>query len=104
MSDEELSNLVDKMSAKAGDLLLFVADKDEVAFDVLGNLRLELAKQLDLIDKDKFNFLWVTDFPLFEYSKEEDRYVSKHHPFTMPLEEDMDLIDTDPAKVRSKSL
>lgn len=103
MSDEELSNLVDKMSAKAGDLLLFVADKDEVAFDVLGNLRLELAKQLDLIDKDKFNFLWVTDFPLFEYSKEEDRYVSKHHPFTMPLEEDMDLIDTDPAKVRSKA-
>ena len=103
MSDEELSNLVDKMSAKPGDLLLFVADKNEVAFNVLGNLRLELAKQLDLIDEDKFNFLWVVDFPLFEYSKEEDRYVSKHHPFTMPLEEDMDLMDTDPAKVKSKA-
>ncbi len=103
MSDEELSSLVDKMSAKPGDLLLFVADKDEVAFDALGSLRLELAKQLDLIDEDKFNFLWVVDFPLFEYSKEEDRYVSKHHPFTMPLEEDMELMDTDPAKVRSKA-
>ena len=103
MSEEELSNLVGHMSGEAGDLLLFVADKDEVAFDVLGNLRLELANQLDLIDKDKFDFLWVTDFPLFEYSKEQDRYVSKHHPFTMPLEEDIDLIDTDPAKVRSKA-
>ena len=103
MSEEELGSLVDRMSGESGDLLFFVADKDEVAFDVLGNLRLELANQLDLIDKDKFDFLWVTDFPLFEYSKEQDRYVSKHHPFTMPLEEDIDLIDTDPAKVRSKA-
>lgn len=103
MSEEELGSLVDRMSGESGDLLLFVADKDEVAFDVLGNLRLELANQLDLIDKDKFDFLWVTDFPLFEYSKEQDRYVSKHHPFTMPLEEDIDLMDVDPAKVRSKA-
>jgi aspartyl-tRNA synthetase len=103
MTDEELKDLVNAMEGQTGDLLLFVADKSEVSCEVLGSLRLELAKQLDLISKDDFNFLWVTDFPLLEYSQEQDRYVAKHHPFTMPLEEDLHLLDTDPAKVRSKA-
>lgn len=77
---------------KPGDLLLFAADKDKVVFDVLGNLRLEIARQLDLLKKDDFKFLWVTEFPLLEYSEEEDRYVAMHHPFTMPMEEDLPLI------------
>lgn len=103
MTDEELKDLVNAMEGQTGDLLLFVADKSEVSCEVLGSLRLELAKQLDLISKDDFNFLWVTDFPLLEYSQEQDRYVAKHHPFTMPLEEDLHLLDTNPAKVRSKA-
>ena len=103
MSEEELTSLVNEMEGQPGDLLLFVADKYKVSCEVLGSLRLELAKQLDLINKDDFNFLWVTDFPLLEYSEEQDRYVAMHHPFTMPLEEDLHLLDTDPAKVRSKA-
>ena len=84
-------------------LLLFVADKDEVVFQALGALRLELAKRLDLIDKSKFNFLWVTEFPMFEYSEEEKRYVAKHHPFTAPMDEDIDLIEKDPEHARAKA-
>ena len=103
MTEEELKALVDAMDGQVGDLLLFVADKSEVAYEALGSLRLELANQLDLINKDDFNFLWVTDFPLLEYSEEQDRYVAKHHPFTMPAEEDLHLLDTDPGKVRSKA-
>lgn len=103
MTEEELKALVDAMDGQVGDLLLFVADKSEVACEALGSLRLELANQLDLINKDDFNFLWVTDFPLLEYSEEQDRYVAKHHPFTMPAEEDLHLLDTDPGKVRSKA-
>ena len=91
------------MDAKPGDLLFFAADKDKVVFDVLGNLRLELARQLDLLKKDDFKFLWVTEFPLLEYSEEEGRYVAMHHPFTMPMEEDLPLIDTDPGAVRAKA-
>ncbi|WP_313128447.1 aspartate--tRNA ligase [Anaerocolumna sp.] len=103
MTEEELSNLVAAMSGKPGDLLLFAADEDDVVFDVLGNLRLEIARNLDLLNKAEYKFLWVTEFPLLEYSKEEGRYTAKHHPFTMPMEEDLHLIDTEPGKVRAKA-
>lgn len=103
MTEEELEALVRAMDGKPGDLLLFAADKDKVVFDVLGNLRLELARRLDLLKKDDFRFLWVTEFPLFEYSEEDGRYVAVHHPFTMPMEEDLPLIDTDPGAVRAKA-
>ena len=103
MTEDELKALCQAMGAKAGDLLLFAADENSVVFDVLGNLRLEIAKNLDLIDKDKFNFLWVTEFPLFEYSKEQGRYLAMHHPFTMPMEEDLDLLETDLGAVRAKA-
>lgn len=103
MKEEELDTLVKAMDGKPGDLLFFAADKDKVVFDVLGNLRLELARQLDLLKKDDFKFLWVTEFPLLEYSEEEDRYVAMHHPFTMPMEEDIPLLDSDPGAVRAKA-
>ena len=103
MTEEELEALVRAMDGKPGELLLFAADKDKVVFDVLGNLRLELARQLDLLKKDDFRFLWVTEFALFEYSEEDGRYVAVHHPFTMPMEEDLPLIDTDPGAVRAKA-
>ena len=103
MKEEELKALVDAMGGKPGDLLLFAADKDKVVFDVLGNLRLELARQLDLLKKDDFKFLWVTEFPLLEYSEEEGRYVAMHHPFTMPMEEDLPLLERDPGAVRAKA-
>lgn len=103
MTEEELKALVDMMEGKPGDLLLFAADKNKVVYDVLGNLRLEIARQLELLDKDKFNFLWVTEFPLLEYSEEEGRYTAMHHPFTMPMEEDLELLETDPGKVRAKA-
>ncbi|MFI3237680.1 MAG: aspartate--tRNA ligase [Lachnospiraceae bacterium] len=103
MTEEELQALVVAMGAEAGDLLLFAADKNSIVWNVLGALRLELAKQMELIDNSKFNFLWVTEFPLLEYSEEEDRYVAVHHPFTMPMDEDLALLDTDPGKVRAKA-
>ena len=103
MKPEELEALVAAMDGKPGDLLLFAADRDKVVFDVLGNLRLELARQLDLLKKDDFKFLWVTEFPLLEYSEEQGRYVAMHHPFTMPMDEDLDMIDTNPGAVRAKA-
>lgn len=103
MKEEELDALVKAMDGKPGDLLFFAADKDKVVFDVLGNLRLELARQLDLLKKDDFKFLWITEFPLLEYSEEEKRYVAMHHPFTMPMDEDIPLIDTNPGAVRAKA-
>ena len=103
MKEEEMVALIAAMDGKAGDLLLFAADKDKVVFDVLGNLRLELARQLDLLKKDDFKFLWVTEFPLLEYSEEEDRYVAMHHPFTMPMEEDLQYLASDPGRVRAKA-
>ena len=103
MTEEELNALVEAMDGKPGDLLLFAADKNKVVYDVLGNLRLELARQLDLLKKDQFNFLWVTEFPLLEYSEEEGRYTAMHHPFTMPMEEDLALLDSEPGKVRAKA-
>jgi len=103
MTEEELKALVAAMDGEPGDLLLFAADKNKVVYDVLGALRLELAKQLELLDKEQYNFLWVTEFPLLEYDEEEGRYVAMHHPFTMPMEEDLALLDTDPGKVRAKA-
>ena len=103
MKEEEMVALIAAMDGKAGDLLLFAADKDKVVFDVLGNLRLELARQLDLLKKDDFKFLWVTEFPLLEYSEEEDRYVAMHHPFTMPMEEDLPYLESEPGRVRAKA-
>ena len=103
MTEDELSALVKEMDGQPGDLLLFAADKNKIVYDVLGNLRLELARQLDLLDKNEYRFLWVTEFPQFEYSEEEQRYVAMHHPFTMPMEEDLDLLETEPGKVRARA-
>jgi aspartyl-tRNA synthetase len=103
MTENELSGLVTAMEAKAGDLIFFAADKNKVVFDVLGSLRIEIAKQLELIDKDKYNFLWVTEFPLLEYSEEEKRYTAMHHPFTMPMDEDLEYLTTNPGCVRAKA-
>lgn len=103
MKDEEMAALIAAMDGKPGDLLLFAADRDKVVYDVLGNLRLELARQQDLLKKDDFKFLWVTEFPLLEYSEEEGRYMAMHHPFTMPMDEDLQYIDTDPGRVRAKA-
>ncbi len=103
MTEEELKSLVDKMKGEPGDLLLFAADKNKVVWDVLGALRLELARELGLLDKNQYHFLWVTEFPLLEWSEEENRYMAMHHPFTMPMEEDWDKIDSDPGSVRAKA-
>ena len=104
MSEEEMAALVKAMDGENGDLLLFAADKNQVVWDVLGNLRLEIARQLELLDKNEYKFLWITEFPLLEWNEEAGRYTAMHHPFTMPMEEDLHLIDTDPGKVRAKSL
>ena len=103
MTEEELKNLVAAMDGKPGDLLLFAADKNKIVWNVLGALRLEIAKELDLLDPNQYNFLWITEFPLLEWSDEENRYMAMHHPFTMPMEEDWDKIDTDPGAVRAKA-
>lgn len=103
MTEEELKKLVEAMKGEAGDLLLFAADRLKIVWSVLGALRCELAKQLDMIDNDKFNFLWVTEFPQFEWSDEEERFVAMHHPFTMPMEEDLDRLESDPGSVRAKA-
>ena len=103
MTEEELSGLVKAMEGEPGDLLLFAADKTKLVYDVLGGLRLELGKQLELMDKNEFRFVWVTEFPLLEWSEEEERYTAMHHPFTMLMEEDLPLLDTDPGKVRAKA-
>ena len=103
MTEEQLAALVSAMGGEPGDLLLFAADKNNIVWSVLGALRCEVAKQLEMIDQSKFNFLWVTEFPLLEWSEEEERYVAMHHPFTMPMDEDLELLDTDPGKVRAKA-
>ena len=103
MSEEEMQSLIQGMDGKPGDLLLFAADKNKVVYDVLGALRVELAKQLELFDKDEFKFVWITEFPLLEWSEEENRYTAMHHPFTMLMEEDLPLLDTEPGKVRAKA-
>ncbi len=103
MTEEELKALVGTMEGEPGDLLLFAADKNKVVYDVLGNLRLELARKMELLDKNVYHFLWVTEFPLLEYNEDQGRYQAMHHPFTMPMEEDLSLIDTDPGKVRARA-
>lgn len=103
MTEEELSKLVAAMDGEPGDLLLFAADKNKVVWDVLGNLRLELARQMELLDKNVYNFLWVTDFPLLEYNEDLGRYQATHHPFTMPLEEDLPYLESEPGRVRSQA-
>ena len=103
MTEEELDNLVKAMAGEPGDLLLFAADKNKIVWNVLGTLRLELAETLELIDKSKWNFLWVVEFPQFEWSDEQGRYLAMHHPFTMPMEEDIPYLDTDLGKVRAKA-
>ena len=103
MTEEEMDALVAAMDGKAGDLLLFAADKKKLVYDVLGALRLELAKQMDLLDKNEYRFVWVTEFPLLEWSEEENRFTAMHHPFTMPMDEDIPLLDTDPGAVRAKA-
>ncbi len=91
------------MDAKVGDLILIVGDKNNVVFESLGALRLHLAKELDIINKDEFRFVWITEFPLLAYNEEEGRYQAEHHPFTAIMDEDIDLLDTDPGKVRAKA-
>lgn len=103
INEEEIKNLVIALDGEPGDLLFFAADKDKIVWNVLGALRLELGKQMGIIDENKFNFLWVTEFPLLEYSEEEGRFVAMHHPFTMPMEEDWQYIDSDPGRVRAKA-
>lgn len=103
VTEDEQKAFYAALSVEPGDLLLFVADKKNVVADALGALRLKLGKELDLIDQSKFNFLWVTDWPLLEYDEEEGRYYAAHHPFTMPAREDLDLLDKDPAQVRAQA-
>ena len=103
MTEEELKKLAAAMAGEPGDLLLFAADKLKLVWSVLGALRVELAKQLGMLDENQYNFLWVTEFPQFEWSDEEERYVAMHHPFTMPMEEDLELLETEPGKVRAKA-
>ena len=103
LTEEELEQLVQAMAGEAGDLLLFAADKNKVVWDVLGNLRLELARQMELLDKNEYKFLWVTEFPLLEYSEELGRYQAMHHPFTMPMEEDLPYLDSEPGRVRAQA-
>lgn len=104
LTEDEVKQLLDKVQAEPGDLICFVADSsNEVVFESLGHLRLEIAQKLNLLDENKANFLWVTEFPLLEYDKEENRWVAKHHPFTAPMDEDIPLLETDPGKVRAKA-
>ncbi len=102
-NDEKLDQIVKTMEGEAGDLILICADKDNIVFDALGNLRLEISKRQNLTDPKDFKFLWVTEFPLLEWSEEENRYTAMHHPFTSPMDEDLNIIDTNPAVVRAKA-
>ena len=103
MTDEQMDALVKAMDGESGDLLLFAADKNKVVWDSLGALRVELAKQLELLDKNEYRFVWITEFPLLEWSEEQNRFVAMHHPFTMPMEEDIQYIESDPGRVRAKA-
>ena len=103
MTEEEMKALIQAMEGENGDLLLFAADKNKVVWDVLGNLRLELARQMELLDKNEYKFIWITEFPLLEWNEDENRYTAMHHPFTMPMEEDLKYLDTDPGRVRAKA-
>ena len=103
MTEAQMDALIRAMNGEAGDLLLFAADKNKVVWDVLGSLRLELARQMELLNKDEYKFLGITEFPLLEWSEEQNRYVAMHHPFTMPMEEDLNYLESDPGRVRAKA-
>jgi len=103
MTEEEMKSLLERTKAEAGDLICFVADKNKVVYDALGQLRLDVARKLNILNPDEFKFLWVTEFPFFEYNEEEQRFSAMHHPFTCPMDEDLELLDTDPGKVRAKA-
>lgn len=103
LKDEELNGIVEKMDGKTGDLILIVADKNSVVFAALGALRIHVAKELNLIDKNLYKFLWITEFPLFSFNEEENRFQAEHHPFTMPMEEDIQYLESDPGRVRAKA-
>jgi len=103
LSESEITSILERMEAKAGDLLLIVADKQSIVLSSLGNLRIEVAKRLNLIDNNIYKLVWITEFPLLEYDEEEKRYVAKHHPFTHPVDEDIELLETSPEKVRAKA-
>ncbi len=103
MTEDEMNALVEAMEGKPGDLLLFAADRNKIVWNVLGALRVELAGQMGLLDKNDYKFLWVTEFPQFEWSDEEERFVAMHHPFTMPMDEDLDKLESDPGSVRAKA-
>lgn len=103
LSEDEFQAVLDKMKGEEGDLILFVADKLDVVYSSLGNLRNEIAKRLNIIDEEEFNLVWITEFPLFEYDEEENRYIAKHHPFTHPMDEDISILETSPEKVRAKA-
>lgn len=102
-SEDQLNSLIKSMGGEVGDILFFVADKPEVVYNSLGQLRLELGERLNIIDKNQYRFVWITEFPLLEYDSEENRYVAKHHPFTAPMDEDMSLMEKEPGKVRAKA-
>ena len=103
MTEDQMNALVKAMDGEAGDLLLFAADRNKIVWNVLGALRVELADQMGLLDKSDYKFLWVTEFPQFEWSDEEERFVAMHHPFTMPMDEDLDMLETNPGAVRAKA-
>ena len=103
MTEEQMQALIAAMNGESGDLLLFAADKNKVVWDSLGALRVELAKQFELLDKNEYRFVWITEFPLLEWSEEQNRFVAMHHPFTMPMEEDLQYIESDPGRVRAKA-
>ena len=103
MTEEQQASLIQTMGGENGDLLLFAADKNKVVWDVLGALRLELARQMELLDKNEYKYLWVTEFPVLEWNDEQNRFTAMHHPFTMPMEEDLQYIDSDPGRVRAKA-
>lgn len=103
LNQQEIDKILEKMNAKKGDIIFIVGDKSSIVHDSLGQLRLELANRFNLVDKDKLGLLWVTEFPLLEFDEEENRYVAKHHPFTSPMDEDIELLDKEPEKVRAKA-
>jgi aspartyl-tRNA synthetase len=103
LTDELVETIIKKVDGQPGDIIFFGADTDDVVFASLGALRLELARRLELLNKDVFSFVWVTEFPLLEWSEEQKRYVAKHHPFTMPMEEDLHMLETDASKVRAEA-
>jgi len=103
LKEEELKGIIERAGGQLGDIIFIVSDKPKVVYDSLGQLRLELAKRFGLIDSSKFDLLWVTEFPLLEFDEEENRYMAVHHPFTCPMDEDLELLDTDPSKVRAKA-